>query len=147
MREIIIVILGFIAAVFDLRVKRIPNALNIAIISAWAITITVMLLMDIETAVMTLKDSLFGLMFGGGLFLLVYTISQRGLGGGDVKFMAGAGLCLGYNGTVAAMFCGTLLAAITGLILVILKKINRKDKIPLAPFLYVGILIAVINPT
>ena len=41
------------------------------------------------------------------------------------------------------MLFGTILAALAGLTLIVLKKISRKDKIPLAQFLYVGILITV----
>jgi len=41
------------------------------------------------------------------------------------------------------MLYGTILAALTGLILILLKKLGRKDAMPLAPFIYAGILITV----
>ena len=59
------------------------------------------------------------------------------LGGGDVKFVAAAGLFLGFARIIPATLYGTILAALTGLALIALKKIGRKDKMPLAPFLYI----------
>jgi len=90
-----------------------------------------------------LKDSVLGFLIGGGMFLFVYIVSKKGLGGGDVKFMAVAGLFLGLSGVFTTMFYGTCLAAAFGLLLIALKKIGRKDAIPLAPFLYVGIIVTV----
>jgi Flp pilus assembly protein protease CpaA len=139
----LIVIFGYVAAILDLKTKRIPNGLILTIIAAWIITMTPKLFMDTGNAVTLLADSALGAAICGGLFLLVYLISRKGLGGGDVKFMTVAGLFLGLGGAIPAMLYGTILAALTGLALILLKKIGRKDTIPLAPFLYTGILIAV----
>ena len=139
----LIIVFGYAAAILDLKTKRIPNSIVLAMFAAWVFTMTPMLFVDTGAAVALLKDSALGLAIGGGLFLLVYMISRKGLGGGDVKFMAVTGLYLGFGGILPVMFCGTVLAAITGLALIMLKKIGRKDAMPLAPFLYIGILITV----
>jgi len=136
----LIVIFGYIASILDWKAKRIPNGLVLAMLAAWVLVMTPKLFLDTETAVTLLVDSALGLAAGGGMFLLVYLISRKGLGGGDVKFMAAAGLYLGYGGAIPAMLYGTILAALVGLTLIALKKIGRKDMIPLAPFLYAGIL-------
>jgi len=57
--------------------------------------------------------------------------------------MAAAGLYLGFSETVPAILYGTVLAALVGLVLILLKKIGRKDTMPLAPFLFAGIIITV----
>ena len=142
-RSVLLIILSYIAMVFDINTKRIPNVLVLAMIIGWLLTVIPMMFYDIETGLPVLTDSLYGLLIGGGLFLLVYLISRKGLGGGDVKFMAAAGLYLGLSETVPAILYGTVLAAVTGLILIMLKKINRKDSMPLAPFLFAGIMITV----
>jgi len=139
----IIVIFGYIAAILDMKAKKIPNSLVMSMIAVWIIVMVPALFLAIDAAIIALKDSVLGFALGGGLFLVVYFVSRRGLGGGDVKFMAGAGLYLGMGGVIPTIFCGTLIAALTGLALILLKKIGRKDKIPLVPFLYVGILITV----
>ena len=78
---------------------------------------------------------------GGGLFLLVYILSRKGLGAGDVKFMAVAGLYLGFNGVLPSMLIGSILSCITAITLMIMKKIDKSATLPLAPFLYGGILV------
>ena len=139
----LLIILSYAAMVFDIDKKRIPNALILTMIAGWLLLIVPMIFFDTESGIIQLKDSLYGLLTGGGLFLLVYLLSRKGLGGGDVKFMAAAGLYLGFAGTIPAILYGTVLAAIVGLILILLKKIDRKDTMPLAPFLFVGIMITV----
>jgi leader peptidase (prepilin peptidase)/N-methyltransferase len=143
LRRGLIIIFGYVASVFDLKAKRIPNSLILGMLAAWVLIMTPKLFLDTDIAISLLTDSALGFAIGGGLFLIVYLISRNGLGGGDVKFMAAAGLFLGFDGVIPAMLFGTILAALIGLVLIALKKIKRKDKIPLAQFLYVGILITV----
>jgi len=139
----LIIIFGYAASVNDLKAKRIPNELILGMLAAWVLVMVPKLFLDTDVAVALIVDSLIGFAIGGGVFLVVYMISRKGLGGGDVKFMAAAGLFLGFGGTIPAMLFGTVLAALAGLVLMALKKISRKDKMPLAQFLYVGILITV----
>jgi len=115
-------------------------------LAGWLLLIIPMLFFVPDTGIESFVDSLLGLLTGGGLFLVVYLFSSKGLGGGDVKFMAAAGLYLGFANTIPAILYGTVLAALTGLILVLIKKIERKDAIPLAPFLFIGIMITVFKP-
>lgn len=142
-RTAMLIILSYIAMVIDIKTKQIPNVLIIIMITGWLLLITPMLFIDTEHGIKFLVDSIYGLLLGGGLFLLVYLLSRKGLGGGDVKFMSAAGLYLGFSGTIPAILFGTIIAALTGLVLILLKKINRKDSIPLAPFLFIGIIITV----
>jgi len=139
----LLIILSYIAMVTDINTKQIPNALILAMLAGWLLLIMPMIFIDMENGIRVLMDSIYGLLLGGGLFLLVYLLSRKGLGGGDVKFMSVAGLYLGFSATIPVILFGTILAALTGLVLILLKKINRKDSIPLAPFLFIGILITV----
>jgi leader peptidase (prepilin peptidase)/N-methyltransferase len=141
--HILLVVFGYIATVSDIKTKKIPNKLILIMLVAWAITMIPLMFQETTRAISLLRDSVLGFGLGGGLFLLVYAISKKGIGGGDVKFMAVTGLYLGLYGIIPAMLCGSILAAITGLSLLLLKKIKRKDTIPLAPFLYAGILITI----
>jgi len=141
LRSALLIILSYIAMVFDINTKRIPNALVLTMIAVWLLLTIPMMIFDVENGMKLLTDSIYGLLMGGGLFLLVYHLSRKGLGGGDVKFMAAAGLYLGFAGTIPVILYGTVLAAIVGLALILLKKIERKDPMPLAPFLFIGIMI------
>ena len=139
----LIITFGYIAAYADIKSKIIPNNLILVMFGAWLITTILTLFINPGDAFLLLKDALLGCAIGGLIFLFVYITSGKGLGGGDVKFMAAAGLYLGFGGTISALLCGTVLAAVTGLLLLLQKKITRRDSIPLAPFLYAGILITV----
>lgn len=139
----LITIIGFLVAVEDIKTRTIPNRYLLILLVSWIVIMTPKLFIDTNTAVKMLLDSVLGFAAGGGLFLLVYVVSKKGLGGGDVKFMAVAGIYLGLGGTVVSMLYGSILAMITALVLIGLKKIKRDDAIPLAPFLYIGILITV----
>ena len=134
---------GYIASVFDIKSKHIPNGLVLIMLAAWVLTMTPKLFLDTDTAILLLKDSAFGFLIGGGLFVLVYIVSKKGMGGGDVKFMAATGLYVGFAGIISTMLYGSVLAALTGLVLLLLKKVGRKDTMPLVPFLYIGILITI----
>jgi len=141
----LVIAFGCAAAGIDIKTKKIPNALILAMLASWAATIAPALILDAGTAAALLRDSAAGLAAGGAVFVSVYIVSRRGLGGGDVKFMAAAGLYIGFPGTLSAMLYGTALAALTGVLLLLLKKAGPKDAIPLAPFLCAGIIIAVMT--
>jgi len=141
--HIMIAIFGYIGMVTDAKSKLIPNGLILAMLAAWVFAVVPKLFVDPSAAAAVLRGSVFGFIAGGGMFLLVYLVSRKGLGGGDVKFMAATGLFVGFDGAVPVMLYGTVLAALAGIALILLKKIGRKDSIPLAPFLYAGILIYV----
>lgn len=141
--NVLLVIFGYIASVNDIKTKKIANSLVLAMLAGWVIIFISQLFFDIEGALRILGNAALGFATAGGLFFLVYIVSRKGLGGGDVKFMAVAGLYLGFGGVISAMLFGSIFAALVGLTLLLTKKIERKDTIPLAPFLYGGILITV----
>jgi len=136
-----LLVFGYIAAINDLQTKEIPNRLILSMLAVWLVMMSVQMLWDITYAIDVLVDSIIGFLIAGGMFLLVYIISRKGLGGGDVKFMAAAGLYLGYSAAIGAILYGTILAAVVGGSLLLLKKIKRKDTMPLAPFLFIGMVI------
>ncbi len=139
----LILIFGYVASVYDIKLKTIPNELILTMFGTWTFIIVLYFLKNTEVAISIAKSSVSGFILGGGLSFLVYLISRKGLGGGDVKFIAATGLYLGITNILSAMLYGTILAAITGLILISLKRIGRKDTMPLVPFLYIGILITI----
>lgn len=143
MTEIIVTVFAAAAAFFDIKTRRIPNKLLLIMLAVWLLLLTHELFVNSSVILMKLLDAALGFLLGGGIFLAVYFASRKNLGAGDVKFMAVAGLYLGFGSTIPAIFYGTTLAALTGLILILFKKITRKDMLPLAPFLLAGIALTV----
>ena len=92
-------------------------------------------------------EHLIGGFVGGVLFLAVYygaiaVLKQEGLGFGDVKYAAAAGLLLGWQKFLLSI----LIASVAGaLVMVISNRVTHADKrkeYPFGPFLVVGTLAA-----
>jgi len=142
--HVMILVFGSIAATYDIKTRRIPNKLVLAMLAAWVLVIVPGLFIDTDATIAYMMSSMLGFLIAGGLFMLVYLLSRKGLGGGDVKFMAVSGLYVGFWGALSTIFIGSVLAAIIGGLLILFKKIDRKEPIPLAPFLLAGILVTVL---
>ena len=65
-------------------------------------------------------------------------------GGGDIKVMAAAGLFLGWQHTLLAMFFGILGGGFYGMYLLAARKADKKDHFAFGPFLCVGIVLALL---
>ena len=65
-------------------------------------------------------------------------------GGGDIKLMAAAGLFLGWQHTLLAMFFGILGGGFYGMYLLAARKADKKDHFAFGPFLCVGIVLALL---
>jgi len=72
----------------------------------------------------------------GFVFLLIpLLIYPKGMGWGDVKMAGLIGLVTGSRLVLVALLMGTILGALVGVILVLLKIKKRKEAIPFGPFL------------
>lgn len=74
------------------------------------------------------------------LFILAYL--TKGIGYGDVKLMASAGLVLGFSNIILAFFIGIISGGLFGAILLARKLKESKAEMPLGPWLILGIGIA-----
>jgi len=66
---------------------------------------------------------------------------------GDVKLLAFTGLALGYFHwylVMVQLFMGFLAGALIAIPLIVLAKKGRKDRLPFAPFLAIGAVIALV---
>lgn len=82
-----------------------------------------------------------GFLIAGGLLLLIAIASRGGMGGGDIKLMAMAGLALGLQEALLGFFIGTIVGGMFAVILLILNKAGRKDAIAFGPFLAFGLCV------
>ncbi|MDR1720809.1 MAG: A24 family peptidase [Endomicrobium sp.] len=104
-----------------------------------------------ETCLSRFLNSFLGVFTGGGsLFILgvlgQFVYKKEVIGGGDVKLMAGVGAFIGWEKVLFAIFVAAVLCGIVGLILVFLKKIERKEYIPFGPFLSTASFISLFIP-
>ncbi len=91
----------------------------------------------------TYKESLLGLLAGGGSLLLVgwtyYLIKKaEGMGGGDIKLMAMIGAMVGWKGVLFTIFVSSLVGTLVGIIIMLRTKNGMKIAVPFGPFLSIG---------
>lgn len=90
-----------------------------------------------------------GFFSGSGLLLLVAILgsllyrTDDAMGMGDVKLMAPIGLFLGWKLCFTALFISILLAGVSSMVLILLRKKSRKDTIPFGPFIVTGTFITI----
>ena len=91
-------------------------------------------------------DSFLGIIFGGGILLLIaYTYQlirkREGMGMGDVKLLAMMGAFLGIKGVIFIIFVSSFIGSIIGISLMLYNKGDLKYAIPFGPFLSVAAII------
>jgi leader peptidase (prepilin peptidase)/N-methyltransferase len=124
-----------VVAVIDWRTYEIPPGLNIFI----GLLGIARLLLDL-TAWLTYVGGFFAA--SGVLFIIFALTKGRGMGGGDIKLMAAAGLLLGWQHILLALALGSLLGSVIHLALM---KIKGKERVlAFGPYLAAGIFIAML---
>ena len=127
-----------VIAVIDWRTYEIPFGLNV-FIAVLGIAVVVEKLVNRDfTGVL---DNLEGAVSVSGFLLLLYLLTRgRGIGGGDIKLMAAAGLFLGWKRCILAFVIGCILGSVIHLIRM---KVSKQDHVlAFGPYLAAGIFIA-----
>lgn len=123
-----------VLSVIDERTYEIPIGINI-LIFCLGIIMTVLHYGD-------WLNHVIGFFAVSGFIAIIILVTRgRGMGGGDMKLMAAAGLMLGWKGIVLAFIIGCVLGAV---IHVLRMKISKAERVlAFGPYLSMGILIAV----
>lgn len=89
----------------------------------------------------SIKSRLLGMLIVSLPYFILAIVTQ-GIGGGDVKLIAAAGLVLGAPNTILAFILSTSIGGVYGVYVLLSKKLEAKDAIPFGPYLCIGIFIA-----
>lgn len=94
----------------------------------------------------TYKESLIGIILGGGVLLLVawsyhFLTKREGMGGGDIKLLAMIGAFLGWKGVIFTIFVGSAIGTVVGTVIALRTEEGRRLPIPFGPFLSLGALL------
>ena len=111
--RIFLEVLVIIAAIWDIRTRRIPNWLTLA---------GVVLGVALNTFLFELNGlwfSLKGLGIAFGVYFLLYLL--RAMGAGDVKLMAAVGAAAGWQNWLGILVLTSIAGAVAGLLLVAFK--------------------------
>ena len=135
------------AFIIDYKQQIIPNRLNLTIFEFGLI---IAFLYGMSNVAITI-DMLFGMIAGGGIFLIITLLGglifgKEALGFGDVKLMGALGLYFGFSNIIAIAIMSFLIGGILGIILII-TKIKKKDEyIPFGPFIVIATFISIFVP-
>lgn len=125
----------FVIGMIDGRTYEIPPGCNLCILGLGAVR----LLSDLPHWYVYV----IGFFSVSGFFYLLYLLTGRkGIGGGDIKLMAAAGLLLGWWNIILAMIIGCVAGSV---IHVSLMKLRKKDRVlAFGPYLAFGIMTAML---
>lgn len=133
--------------VIDYKLQIIPNRLNLTMFEVGIILAFLYGLSDIAITV----DMIFGMLAGGGIFLLITIIGgavygKEAMGFGDVKLMGALGLYFGLSNIIVITLLSFLIGAILSILLLVskIKKIN--EYIPFGPFIVLATFISIFVP-
>ena len=94
---------------------------------------------------LSLSGVLGSLAVGGGLFYFIFLLSEKYIGGGDIKLGFALGLLLAdWRLAILMLFISSILGSLVGipLLLAKAKQASSKIKLPFAPFLILAALTA-----
>jgi len=140
----LIALIGLIAlALYDLKWFLLPNRIVYPVL--FFVLATVLFRSIVLTPhLSSLLSVLYSLLIGGGLFYLIFQISNgKWIGGGDVKLGALLGLILADPWlSLMMIFLASLIGTGVSLPLLALKKVKKDSHIPFGPFLIAGTILA-----
>jgi len=135
---------AFIAALIvviyiDIDHKIIPNSITLP-------GIPIGLLASFLLTSITVKESMVGIIAGGGSLLSVawtYRLitKREGMGGGDIKLLAMIGAFIGWKGVIFTIYTASVAGTLVGLPVILFKNKNFRFKIPFGPFLSLGAIL------
>lgn len=146
--EYVILTPMFISAfVIDYRKQIIPNRLTMSIFEVALIFAFITGLTNVNLFL----DKIYGLLAGGGIFLLITLIGgliagKEAMGFGDVKLMASLGLIFGLINIIMIAVISFFLGAVISVALLVSKKKKSDEYIPFGPFIILATFLVMFVP-
>ena len=122
-------------SVIDLNLMIIPDSLVIVFLCVSIYPVA---------ATQSYSQNVFGLAAAAAFFMAIMIIFPGSFGGGDIKLAAAMGFYLGLPLVIVAVESALITGTITGALLILSSKKKIKSKIPFAPFLCAGLIIAIL---
>ena len=133
--------------VIDYRKQIIPNRLSLTIFEIGLIFAFISGISSFNVFI----DKIFGMLAGGGIFLLITWVGgliagKEAMGFGDVKLMAGLGLIFGLIDIIMIAVLSFLIGAILSVILLIARRKKGSEYIPFGPFIILATFAVMVVP-
>ncbi len=141
-RTMILIYFLFFAGFIDYKLHLIPNKLLLILLGIAGLSYGAEAFIDFPAFQSEGIMALIGCAVCFVIFFVGKLISRDGMGMGDIKLSALIGLLLGLDSAIGCLLWSLMLAAVTGAVLMISKKANRKTKLPFAPFFFMGAMVS-----
>ncbi|HJZ22892.1 MAG TPA: prepilin peptidase [Candidatus Babeliales bacterium] len=76
--------------------------------------------------------------------IFVYFMGKEGMGQGDIDLLGFIGACTGFVGWWFSLLLGSMIGSFIGIILILLNRDIRSQKIPFGPFLSIGAILYIL---
>lgn len=142
-----IIFLGILIAVLvpialiDLRERRIPNWLNLALAVAGLLRIAVIhgQLWAIGRSV--LESVVAGVLLVGACLLIKLIDKRAHIGWGDIKFLFASAFWVGLVGSVLVLLLASVTTVVAALVMMPWRKMSLRQTVPFGPMLAFGLLV------
>ncbi len=142
LRSVLVICALLFAGIIDFRLKIIPNKLTLTLLILTAIAYAVEFICYQDHIVVDAVNALLGCAVCFMIFFIGRVISRKGMGMGDIKLTAVMGLALGLSNALGCLLWSLIAASVTGIVLLIAKKLKTKSKMAMAPFFFAGTVVA-----
>lgn len=132
------------AALTDYKRHIIPNALIIFGLIARVVFYVLEFIFKKDVILQIAQNDLTGFVLGFVILFVIALIAKNSLGFGDVKLCGIIGIMGGGTCAYVTLFVCFLVCALASVVMLVARKKNRKSLISLAPFIYIGLLSALI---
>lgn len=122
----------------DLELMIIPNVCSVVLLVARLVTVLIELVVAKNEAWVWLLNSLIALVASLLLLIIMSKVTHGGLGMGDVKLFSSLGFLCGIRAVCFTLMFAFLICALVSTGLLITKKKQLKDSLPLGPFIWLG---------
>src|SRR6185437_3555628 len=140
----------FVISIIDYRHRIIPDELSLSLIALGLVISWANPLLQGPPLYRLAESAAAALMGGASMFFLAWLgekiFKQEALGGGDIKLVAAFGAVLGWQRLWTSLFVGSMLGALAGIALILMKKKKRRETLPFGPFLSLGAYLACFLP-
>lgn len=144
LKRIVVVVLLWCAAISDYREMRIPNKLILCGLFSRIVLLLLECVFVLDTVLYNLKSEGLALIGVIVLSVLCSLFSKGGLGMGDIKLFLIMAMFLGIEGICYSLFVSVAFSSVVAVIQLILKKKDKKDTMPFAPFILSGTIVSFI---
>ncbi|NBK98881.1 MAG: prepilin peptidase [Erysipelotrichia bacterium] len=127
-----------ILSVVDMKTHHIP-------LKAMGIIACLAILLAFTTNEIVWLDRICAIFIVSIPLLVIYKLKANSIGEADILFSSCMGFLLGMWGIIFTMCFAYLLAGLYALMMLLLKKMNRKSKIAMFPFFYISLVIYLVH--